>query len=124
MVCRGALGAAAMIGLWCASAFAAGALLSGEQIRAQLIGNTFSGMMEASEGGPSPYTEYYDPDGTIRGDGYTGHWTIEGDTMCLAYEQSPKACWQLGAENGVLQWILNGTVEGSGKVTPGNANNF
>jgi hypothetical protein len=123
MLGRGALGAVVVMGFLCAAA-AAGTLLSGDEIRQQLVGNTFTGLMEASEGGPSPYAEYYDPDGTIRGEGYAGHWTSEGDTMCLAYEQSPKNCWQVGSDDGELQWILNGTVQGTGKVAPGNPNNF
>lgn len=123
MSSRSAAGAAVVMALsW--QAAAAGEVLSGEQIRQQIIGNTVSGMIEASEGGPSPYAEYYDPDGTIRGDGYSGRWSIEGDTMCLSYEQSRKACWQVSAECDELKWILNGSVEGTGKVTPGNPNNF
>jgi hypothetical protein len=124
MVGRSAVGAAVIVGFLSAPAAGAAEMLNGDQIREALVGNTFSGLMEASEGGPSPYAEYYDPDGTIRGEGYSGHWTIEGDTMCLAYEQSPKACWQLGTEGDEVQWILNGNVEGSGKIAPGNPNSF
>ncbi|MBX6322096.1 MAG: hypothetical protein IRY94_09740 [Rhodospirillaceae bacterium] len=121
---RGAAGVAVMVlAAWCQAA-AAGQVLSGDQIRQRLIGNTVSGMLDASEGGPSPYAEYYDPDGTIRGDGYTGRWTIEGDTICLSFEDSPRACWQVSAEGDDIEWILDGRVEGNGKVTPGNPNRF
>jgi hypothetical protein len=98
--------------------------LTGDGIRAALVGNTVSGMMEASEGGPSPYAEYYDPDGTIRGDGYAGRWEIEGDTVCLTYEQGPKACWQVAQDGDELQWILDGTIEGTGTIATGNPNEF
>jgi hypothetical protein len=102
----------------------AGEVLSGDRIRSELIGNTVSGTMEGSEGGPSSYAEYYDPDGSIRGDGYSGHWSIEGDTICLAYEGSPRACWQVVMDGRQGEWLLEGTVEGTGSIVAGNPSKF
>src|SRR5262245_58519743 len=94
--------------------------LSGEQIRAAIVGNTVQGTME----GTGDYAEYYQQDGTIYAQSYGGAWTIEGDRMCFQYGSDPKACWEVAKEGDTLQWIKDGKVEGTGTVAPGNPHNF
>ncbi len=95
-------------------------MLNGDQVRSLVGGNTVQGAMEAT----GDYSEFYAGDGTIRGNGYTGAWTVEGDTMCFQYGSDPKSCWQVGREGDQLQWIKDGRVEGTGTIVAGNPNNF
>ena len=53
--------------------------------------NTVQGNMDAT----GAYAEFYDADGTIKAADYTGEWSIEGDTMCFAYTETPTECWKL-----------------------------
>jgi hypothetical protein len=94
--------------------------LKGGQIRALIAGNTVQGAMEAT----GAYTEFYAADGTIRGEGYTGSWTVEGDQMCFQYGSDPKMCWQVAKSGDALQWIKDGKVEGTGKLVNGNPNKY
>jgi len=117
-----------IIGLLCAAAVAvvpwahavAGDKLSGEQIRAMVADNTVQGTME----GTGAYAEFYQGDGTIKGEGYTGIWAIEGDAMCFQYGSDPKSCWEVVKDGDLIQWIKEGQVEGTGTVAPGNPNKF
>jgi hypothetical protein len=113
------LSSAALLALGLAAAHAADKL-NGAQIRAAVSGNTVQGMME----GTGAYAEFYQNDGVIRGDGYTGVWAIEGDAMCFQYGSDPKACWEVIKDGDLIQWLKDGKVEGSGTVAPGNPNNF
>lgn len=99
---------------------AAGDKLSGEQIRVVVTDNTVQGTMEDT----GAYAEFYQGDGTIKGDGYTGIWAIEGDAMCFQYGSDPKSCWEAAKDGDIIQWIKEGQVNGTGTVTPGNPNNF
>ncbi len=94
--------------------------LSGAQIRAAVSGNTVQGTMEGS----GAYAEFYQQDGMIKGDGYTGIWAIEGDAMCFQYGSDPKSCWEVEKDGDLIQWLKDGKVEGTGTVAPGNPNNF
>ncbi len=75
------------IALVCASTagLAASQPLTGDQIRLSVTGNTLVGSEEGS-----PYFEYFIGDGTILGQGkdgeYSGHWFIQGDQLCVVYE--------------------------------------
>jgi hypothetical protein len=60
-------------------------MLTGDQIRSLVSGNTVQGNMEAA----GAYTEFYAEDGTIKGNGYTGAWNIDGDSMCFQYGSDP-----------------------------------
>jgi len=59
--------------------------LSGAQIRAQVIGNTITGVEDGET-----YAEYLAPDGTISGEGdsgaYAGFWRVAGDQLCFRYD--------------------------------------
>ncbi len=98
------------------SAFAA----TGSEIRAAVSGNTVQGNMDSS----GAYAEFYGADGTIKGDGYTGTWTVEGDTMCFAYPETPKECWSVEVNGDQVRWIKDGASQGTGTILKGNANGF
>jgi hypothetical protein len=120
--------ASSLFGLWSAVLVAlavsapawAADKLSGAQIKETVAGNTVQGKME----GTGPYAEFYDKDGTIKGEGYVGAWTIQGDTMCFQYGSDPKMCYGVAKDGGGIQWIKDGKVEGTGTVAPGNPNKY
>jgi hypothetical protein len=86
------------------------AAASGEQIRPAIAGNTVQGNMDAS----GPYAEFYAPDGTIKGQDYTGRWSVEGDAMCFVYPDTPKECWNVQINGDQVRWIKNGARQGTG----------
>jgi hypothetical protein len=90
--------------------------LNGAQIQQAVAGNTVQGTME----GTGAYAEFYQPDGTIKGEGYTGVWTIEGDAMCFQYGSDPKICFDVAKDGDAIQWMKDGKVEGTGTLAPGN----
>jgi hypothetical protein len=93
---------------------------NGAAIAAAISGNTVAGNMDAS----GPYAEFYEAGGTIKGDGYTGKWSIEGDTMCFEYEGTAKDCWAVEISGDQVRWLKDGAGGGTGTILPGNANNF
>jgi hypothetical protein len=94
-------------------------MAAGADITAAIAGNTVQGSMSAS----GAYTEFYAADGTIRGQGYTGTWTVEGDTMCFDYGQG-KDCWGVRIDGEAVTWVQNGADGGTGTILAGNPNNF
>src|SRR5262245_29510348 len=70
-------------------------MLTGAEIRSQIVGNTVAGEMGTA------FTEFYSPDGAIRGssaDGaYQGKWTIQGDMLCLEYDE-PLGCRRISLD--------------------------
>jgi hypothetical protein len=99
---------------------AALAAATGDQIRAAIAGSTVQGNMDAS----GPYAEYYAPDGAIKGKGYAGQWSIEGDAMCFAYQGTPKECWNVEISGDQVRWLKNGASQGTGTLLRGNTNGF
>jgi hypothetical protein len=95
-------------------------VLTGEKLRALIVGNTVQGTMEASGG----YAEFYRPDGTIRAATYSGTWSIEGDAFCTQVGADPRECWQGAKAGDEVHWLKDGKLDGTGKVTPGNPNNY
>lgn len=95
-------------------------LTSGEAIRAAIVGNTVRGSMVASGG----FTEYYAPDGAIRGPDYAGQWSIDGNRMCFGYDGNPASCWGVRVSGRNLVWVGPGGDEGTGTIVSGNPNNF
>lgn len=91
-----------------------------DEISAALAGNTVKGNMKAS----GDYEEFYAGDGTIRGDGYTGAWRVDGERMCFTYGDNPEACWDVKIDGGQLTWLKDGEEEGSGEIIEGNPNDF
>ncbi|SEA84906.1 hypothetical protein [Rubrimonas cliftonensis] len=93
--------------------------LDGERIRAVVSGKTIAGGM--LDGGP--YSEFYGEDGVIRGEGYTGAWTVEGDAMCFDYGEGPD-CWSVGLSGDEILWIRDAEVLGTGRAVEGNVNGY
>ena len=118
---RGVTGAG-FLALMLTYSAAAGAadMLTAEQIRALVAGNTVQGAMEAT----GPYVEFYQADGTIKGKDYTGAWSIDGDAMCFQYGSDPKSCWQVARKGDEVEWMKDGKVDGTGTVAAGNPNKF
>jgi hypothetical protein len=112
------LAAAAALAL--AAPLRAADALSGAEIRALVEGRTVEGSMTDT----GRYAEFYAPDGQIRGAGYTGAWTIEGDAMCFAYDGAEKTCWQVGRAGDEVVWLREGRVLGTGALREGNPNGF
>jgi hypothetical protein len=101
-----------------ATAGAAFAAATGEQIRSAIAGNTVQGSMGSTGG----YLEYYDPSGAIKGKDYVGQWSVEGDLMCFSYQNTPKQCWNVDINGSDVRWVKNGVAEGTGTIIRGNPN--
>ena len=93
---------------------------TGDEIRAAISGNTVQGNMDSS----GAYAEFYDASGTIKGQGYTGKWSVEGDAMCFEYQGTPKDCWNVEISGDQVRWLKGGAGQGTGTIVPGNANGF
>jgi len=108
--------------LACLVAAPAGAqeLAPGDAIRAAVSGNTVQGSMSAS----GAYTEFYAPDGTIRGADYAGSWSVDGDRMCFAYGADPATCWGVRLSGDGVTWVSDAGDEGTGTIMPGNPNGW
>jgi hypothetical protein len=101
-----------------------------DEISSTIIGSTMTGTTH--EGGT--YTEYYAPDGTIRGatgDGarYTGTWWLrkEDELMCFRYGDGPfdAGCVRLALTGDRVDFVLlDGTVEPPATLLAGNPNNL
>ena len=104
---------------WTAPAWAQD-LASADAIRAAVSDHTVVGSMADS----GAYTEFYAADGTIRGDGYTGTWTVEGDAMCFDYGEDPATCWQVRLSGEQVAWVQDGAERGTGTIIVGNPNGF
>jgi hypothetical protein len=95
--------------------------LSGEEIHALVADKTITGTMVET----GDYAEFYAADGTIRGEGYQGLWTVEGDAMCFDYGDDPAACWGVAVEEGEVLWLTDdGAIDGTGTLTEGNSHNY
>ncbi len=94
---------------------------SGAEILKLLNGNTLKG--STAEVG---FSEYYDPDGTIRGEGYTGQWKVEGDTGCMAYDDTGFKCWTAEIIGDANIWTTVGDAAptAAGMMVPGNPQNY
>jgi hypothetical protein len=64
--------------------------LTGEDIKKEIVGNSITGIEEGET-----YVEYLGPDGTISGLAesgfYRGSWRVDGDKICLLYDQDEGA---------------------------------
>lgn len=90
------------------------------EIRAAVSDHTYQGSM--SEGG-SGFAEYYAPDGTIRGDGYTGEWTVKDGTMCFDYGEGPW-CFEVMIDGPSMVMYKGGKIDGNGMLIEGNPLGF
>ena len=115
----GILGLCALLSLsTLAGAASAADRSTGDQIRALLSGNTLQGSNLSAA-----YAEYYAPDGTLHGKGYSGKWKVEGDMGCMDYG-SGFQCWTGFIDGNANIWYKDGKVDAAGMMVPGNPNNF
>ena len=89
--------------------------LSADDIAAAIGDRTYQGSMTADA-----FAEYYAADGTVRGDGYTGCWRAEGDTLCLAYDGADEQRWGVELDGPAMMPFKDGEVDGSGMPVEGN----
>ncbi len=101
---------------------AAGQKATGDEIKAFVSGKTVQGSMLVDE--YQKYSEFYMPDGTIKGDGYTGKWSISDDSMCFAYGGESSGCWQATIEGPAIIWWKDGAVDGAAVGKEGNGNGY
>lgn len=94
-------------------------MATGAEITAAISGNTVQGSM--AEAGV--YTEFYAADGMIKGQDYTGVWTVEGDKMCFNYGEAPD-CWNVRIVGDAVTWVQDGVDGGTGTIVKGNPNKF
>lgn len=94
--------------------------VSGQAISKAIAGNTIRGHMVSTGG----FEEFYDPSGAVRGGGYSGTWSVDGNRLCLSYDGDPKACWALAISGNQVVWIGSGGEEGTGTILPGNPKGF
>jgi hypothetical protein len=120
----GMLGLAGFLSLTSASLGAV--LTTEEQIRLAIIGNTVSGTEDGK-----PYTEYFLPDGHLRGvdpEGpYSGEWRISGRRLCERYfDEGSSSDWEcMGVEivGSRFAWIVDGERYEARRIA-GNPNNL
>jgi len=91
------------------------------EITAAVSGHTYQGSM--SEGG-SGFAEYYAPDGTIRGDGYSGEWRVEDGVMCFRYGDKPESCFEVAINGPSMVMYKDGEIDGNGMLIGGNPLDF
>jgi hypothetical protein len=94
-------------------------LATGDAIRAAISGKTVQGAMTDT----GAYTEFYAEDGTIRGSGYTGTWTVQDNAMCFDYGEGAD-CWGVKLSGDAVTWVKDGADLGTGTIVAGNPNNF
>jgi hypothetical protein len=93
-------------------------IATADVIRSTVIGNTVQGSM--ADG--AAYTEFYAPDGVIKGADYTGTWTLDGDKMCFAYGEAP-TCYAVSIKGDQVTWLDDAMASaGTGTLLPGNPN--
>jgi hypothetical protein len=95
-------------------------LLIGPAVISAVTGNTIQGGM--ADG--AVYAEFYDADGTIRAEGYSGTWSVEIDSMCFDYGADPAICYRVALSGDQVTWFLDGAAVGTGTLVTGNPNGF
>lgn len=94
-------------------------LASADEITAAIAGNTVQGGM--SDG--AAYSEFYDNDGSIKADGYTGTWSVADDEMCFDYGDG-SSCFSVHIVSDQVTWIQEGADVGTGTIIAGNPNAY
>ena len=105
------------------------AMLTKQEIHAQIIGNT-----AISVGEKHGWSEYYQPDGALRGrsvhdDGQEhpmkGKWTVSGAEMCFNYVGSgDSGCWTISVEGNDIAYHKKGKDDVKATLLKGNPKNF
>lgn len=95
-------------------------LANADAIKAAVSGNTVQGSMTAS----GSYSEFYAVDGAIKGQNYTGTWTLDANKMCFTYGTDPSTCFGVRIAGDQITWVGVSGDEGTGTILPGNPNNW
>ena len=105
------------------------AMLTEQEILAQIVGNT-----AISVGEEHGWSEYYQPDGTLRGrsvdaDGQEhpmqGKWAVSGSEMCFDYVGSGDAgCWTISVEGNEITYHKKGKDHVMATLLKGNPKTF
>ncbi|TGN41704.1 hypothetical protein [Marinobacter confluentis] len=89
---------------------------SAQEISDAVSDHSYQGSMSEPNSG---FNEYYAPDGTIHGKGYTGEWTTRAGEMCFAYGEGP-TCYGVSLDGPSMVLRMDGEIKGSGMLIPGN----
>jgi hypothetical protein len=113
---------AAALMLAATPALAGGEVASGAELSAAVSGKTIQGSMKTS----GNYTEYYAPDGTLKGKGYTGTWRVDDQNrLCVKYDtEMSESCWHGRVESNNVTWVRDGREDGGGAISDGDAGGF
>jgi hypothetical protein len=94
-----------------------GALLTEKHLNELFPGNSPYGINVHDDAGP--FQEYFAPDGAIRGHDEKASWSIEGDTICIEFEE--KRCFGVRRlADSAYTLESDGRVDGYFKVAEGN----
>ena len=99
----------------------AGESLTAADITAAVSDHTYQGSMTKAA---SAFSEYYQPDGIIKGKGYSGKWRVVDGAMCFQYGDKPETCWNVEINGPSMVMFKDGKVDGNGMLIKGNAHNF
>jgi hypothetical protein len=89
---------------------------SAEAIADAVSDHSYQGSMSEAN---SAFNEYYAPDGTIHGKGYTGEWTTKDGEMCFAYGEAP-TCYGVSIDGPSMVLRQDGAIKGNGMLVEGN----
>lgn len=110
IIARTAIAAALALGAATTGALAAS---SAEDLRAALVGNTFTGDM-----GGGGYASYFGEDGTYDDASGGGAYEITDEGVC--YPGTDFGCYQAEVDGNQLEWFQNGESAGTGIIKQGN----
>lgn len=96
--------------------------MKGEDLAAAISGKTIQGNMKTS----GDYTEYYAPDGTLKGKDYTGKWRVnDQNQICISYgTEATENCWHGKVQDNNVTWMRDGREDGGGSISAGDVGGF
>ncbi len=109
-IARTALSAALALSALTTGAMAAS---TADELRAALVGNTFSGDM-----GGGGYASYFAEDGTYDDAAGGGTYEITDEGVC--YPGTDFGCYEAQIDGDQLEWFQNGESAGTGMIKQGN----
>ncbi len=110
IITRSAMIAALALGAATSAAIAAS---SADEVRAALVGNTFTGDM-----GGGGYASYFGEDGRYEDASGGGAYEISDDGVC--YPDTDFGCYEAQIDGDQLEWFQNGESAGTGMIKEGN----
>ena len=129
-----------------ASSLVSGTPVPGADLAALVSDRTFTGTENKGS-----YTEYYAPDGTLRGvqddEQYSGTWSVQGNELCFTYSNSTDAgaspdasaaipsdavptetasndCYEPTSDGTTVFWYQGDDLTGTATYVDGNPNNL